>query len=395
MIDRLKNLASSALAALLLLTAGLRASADAQTAGSIGAGWSADNNLIARSLPRVAYRGGPFIRHPRIVTITFNDEDPKLVQRLGQFGDSITRTHWWREVTADYCAYGACIGEGRNGSNLQLAENLAPSLSDLDIEKLLRTSAEHSRLGPLDADTLLLVYLPSGVTLSDAFFPHYCADGPRGFHRALRFRNQQIAYAVIPRCGAEADLTATASHEIIEATTNPDPSAHGFAFEQSPGNAGFTAAGVEPVDPCGMITMNHHRMVESGFIVQRAWSNSAASRGHDPCSPADGATPFLALVPSQSAIRVTRSDPSKTISVTAAADRGAPTWNVTAIDMEAHAGKAPCFDVTLDRAQISSGETANLTITLHDQNAHKRCVVGLVSTIQDKTYLWPLIVVVD
>jgi hypothetical protein len=81
----------------------------------------------------------------------------------------------------------------------------------------------------------------------------------------------------MPRCSGEAELTAAASHEIVEATTNPDPARRGFAFVQSSLNLGFTAAGVEPADPCGLITMDRHWMSESGFTVQRAWSNRAAA----------------------------------------------------------------------------------------------------------------------
>ena len=71
---------------------------------------AADGRLLARKLPRIAYRGGPFLRHPRIVTITFSSDDaPKLVARLEQFGGLITRTGWWRAVVDGYCGKdGAC-----------------------------------------------------------------------------------------------------------------------------------------------------------------------------------------------------------------------------------------------------------------------------------------------
>lgn len=60
------------------------------------------------------------------------------------------------------------------------------------------------------------------------------------------------------------------SHQILEAAANSDPSARGFAFERGSANAGFTAAGVEPVDPGGLLMMGTHWTLESGFVVQRA-----------------------------------------------------------------------------------------------------------------------------
>ncbi|MEO5820528.1 MAG: hypothetical protein ABIT71_08475 [Vicinamibacteraceae bacterium] len=97
----------------------------------------------------------------------------------------------------------------------------------------------------------------------------------------LRLEHGSVPFAVLPRCGSEAELTATASHEILEAATNPDPARRGFAFRRTSTNLGFTAAGVEPVDPCGIVTMDRHRTEENGFVLQRAWSNPAASRGEN------------------------------------------------------------------------------------------------------------------
>ena len=113
----------------------------------------------------------------------------------------------------------------------------------------------------------------------------------------LRLEHANVAFAVLPRCGGEAELTATASHEILEAATNPDPARRGFAFRQSSENRGFTAAGVEPVDPCGIVTMDRHRTQENGFLLQRAWSNRAALRGRNPCVPAPADQPYVALLP--------------------------------------------------------------------------------------------------
>src|SRR5262245_60483728 len=64
--------------------------------------------LIAGRLPRVEYLGGRFLRHPTVHTVTFTTDDPEVAARLERFGDAITSSSWWREVTAGYCAAHDC-----------------------------------------------------------------------------------------------------------------------------------------------------------------------------------------------------------------------------------------------------------------------------------------------
>jgi hypothetical protein len=209
-------------------------------------------------------------------------------------------------------------------------------------------------------------------------------------HRALRLPDGIVPYAVIPRCGAEADLTATASHEIVEATTNPDPSRRGFAFTRSSESLGFTYSGVEPVDPCGLITTGDNRTVQNGFTLQRAWSNRAAAAGHNPCVPATD-DPYLALIPSEPTVRLAPGT-SVTIPVTATVDRPVPAWTVTAFDLAEHHGRQRCVDATLDRSTVATGQTAHLTITARQPNPEGPCIVALLSTASTGSYLWPLAV---
>ncbi len=351
--------------------------------------------LIAQRLPRVAYQGGPFLRHPRIVTITFTSDDGDLVTRLERFGDTITRTPWWRTVTEGYCAReGDCIGEGQPGVPVRLDDALPAEVHAVEVAELLTRHARAGRLGPIDANTLLLVYLPNGVGLRDAVVPRYCEGGRRAVHRALRFDGRAVGYALIPRCSDEAALTTTASHEVLEAATNPDPARRGFAFKQTSETLGFTSAGIEPVDPCGIITANAHRaVVESGFAVQRAWSNRAASLGRDPCVPSPAERPYLALVPRQPTVRLAKAGDRIAIALEAVADRPVPAWTVSAVDLTGTQEGERYVDVTLDTATVTAGQKATLTIAVRRRHPRELCIVGLVSTLGDSAHLWPLAVV--
>ena len=347
---------------------------------------------LAQHLPRIHYHGGPFLRHPRIVTVTFAADRPDAVTLLERFGNAVTRTLWWRLVVAGYCATeGDCIGDGLPGLAVRVNDALSTEIRAVDISALLKRDARAGRFGTLDSNSLLLVYLPPGVNLSDAF-ARYCGAGPRGFHRALRLDGKSVPYAVIPRCGDLSETTTTASHELLEATANPDNPHRGFAFAQSSANLGFTSAGVEPVDACGLISGDFRQTNESGFIVQRAWSNVAASMGHDPCVPATAHLPFVALVPMQAAVPLVNAGDHALITLVAAADRPVGEWSVSAIDLSASQGGEPCTTVALDRTTIAPGHTASLSITRLVPRTTHVCVVGIVSKLDGRAYLWPLAV---
>lgn len=162
----------------------------------------------------------------------------------------------------------------------------------------------------------------------------------------------------------------------------------------SSANLGFTAAGIEPVDPCGLLTMDHHRTVESGFVVERAWSNRTASLGRDPCMPSRLDRVYVALVPRQPTVRLTKEGESMTITLEAAADRRVRGWTVSAFDLTGYRDREQCFDLKLDRTTVSAAATANLTITLQKPNTRRPCLVGVVSTLDGHSYTWPVAVII-
>jgi hypothetical protein len=354
---------------------------------------AADGGLLARKLPRIAYRGGPFLRNPRLVTITFSHDNPRLVSRLEDFGRVIARSEWWHTVTEGYCARPTdCIGDGNAGPPVHLAEALPSDMRDGDVEALLRRAARAGLLGLIDDRALWLVYLPAGVNLADAT-TRYCTGKARAFHRSLDLDGVRVAFAVLPRCGDEAQLTGSASHEILEATTNPFPAVRGFAFASGSAASGFSASGLEPVDPCGLVTMDDHRTTESGFIVHRAWSNRAAARGRDPCVPSPPDAPYVMLVPRAPGVRLAGVGETVTVDLDASTAGTATAWTISAFDLGGYLDDDRYVDLALDRRTVTAGQHVRLTITARKQNPAQRDIVALVSTLGGHSYMWPLLVV--
>jgi hypothetical protein len=349
----------------------------------------ADRSPISDRLPRVAYQGGPFLRSPRIVTVTFEGDDPKVVEHLEALGAMIGQSDWWRDVSSGYClGENDCIREGRADESLRLSRRLPAKVRDVDIEALLEEEAKTGALADLDADALVLVYLPCGVVMSDAYIG-YCDGGPRAFHRMLRAGAASFPFAVIPRCGDEEETTATASHEILEAVTNPDPSAPGFRLESE---AAFTAAGAEPVDVCTLLNLDRHRTDESGFRLQRAWSNQEAGRGRDPCVPSVPGRSYAALVPRAPAVPLSSVGATSSLRLDAASDGSLSSWRVRAIDLTGEQEGMRYVEAQLDKSQVSAGDVVVLTLRVVRLHPRQRTIVGLLSRAGEHEHLWPLAV---
>jgi len=99
--------------------------------------------------------------------------------------------------------------------------------------------------------------------------------------------------------------------------------------------------------------------------------------------------PSTEAVPAGSARRGGR----RPISLQAAADRPAPAWTVSAVDLTGLHEKAQYLDVALDRSTVSAGDAATPTISVRKLHPKELALVGLVSTLGDASHLWPVAVV--
>jgi len=365
-----------------------------------GRGWSVapivenTHNAIAERLPRVSYQGGPFLRRPRIVTVTFTGDNPIRVDRLVAFDQMITHGEWWHQAVEAYCTGRQdCIEDGDPASHIHIDTPLPAQVRDVDIEQLLVGLAGAGRFDPAQPDLLLMVYPPAGVQLSDAASGRYC-DGPRGYHRSARINDVSVAYAVVPHCGELDQTTTTGSHEILEAATNPDPSMPGFALDRGSASGGFTAAGAEPADPCGLITDHQPQINVNGVALHRMWSNRAAAAGHDPCQPAPAEQPYLALAPDQPTIRLRLANvgDTATIGLQAFSDQSVPSWGVSVQDLTESEQHHHYLDLSLNVKAVTPGQRATLTLTARDIAPGQRAIVALRSTFAGHTDVWPVAV---
>ena len=106
-----------------------------------------------------------------------------------------------------------------------------------------------------------------------------------------------VTYSVVARCPAFPTTTAIdsiaaiASHELVEAVTDPLVEDHpAYAQPDADHVAWASLAGGELGDMCAGFGNVFYKPSDLPYLVQRTWSNKAAAASLDPCQP-DGATP--------------------------------------------------------------------------------------------------------
>jgi hypothetical protein len=92
----------------------------------------------------------------------------------------------------------------------------------------------------------------------------------------------------VPAITTLQGTTITASHEIIEASTDPSDISTGYYLNlDDPNNFGWNdIEGGEVADVCvDVFGFDQDEWPEGDFTVQRIWSNTQAAAGGDPCAP--------------------------------------------------------------------------------------------------------------
>jgi hypothetical protein len=355
-------------------------------------------------MPAVQYLGGPILSSPEIVTITFQGDDTSLVADLEAFDDTITSTVWWKTVSSEYCAQppgssaSPCVGPGRGAGHVVLptaASQYTDSLKggDSSIRALLTAGVASGAIPPPDAQTLYVVYFPVGTTVLLDGNASCAPSSFASYHDNLGVTppdagaaSIDVAYAIVPRCSSTEDATTVAaSHEIVEAATDPSPE-NAPAFELT--DQVWTAFGPDVADACAAVDADLVTQ-ESGYAVQRSWSNASALAGHDPCVPIPTGEVYFNVAPAEGAETITLSvGQSAAIALYPTSDGPLSSWQVSAV---AASGSPLAFSI--DPPTVSAGTRTTLTVTLSAQpELGVDQLYGLVSQSTTGTHVWPMIV---
>jgi hypothetical protein len=291
-------------------------------------------------LPQVDDNGGPVLKTPVLVTVTFDyvvidgggsggpgeasaadgsavdaatesdsataaGPDP-YAPTLEAFGNALLTTAWQKTVDGPYG-----VGPGKSGGHVRLPDSLGPglgtvshaSVSDEQIQHLLQAEVTAGALPAPRDQTIYALYFPDSTVITEQGGVSCAQFG--AYHSAVGLMDTKgnsvnTMYAVIPRCPAFTpglsileQVTVFASHEIAEGSADPDESLGQLGYYLVSNDAwphmGQLDLGGEIADLCNTATSTPYHT--AGFAVQRIWSNNAAAASHDPCEPTDDYVP--------------------------------------------------------------------------------------------------------
>lgn len=276
-------------------------------------------------VPQVRSNGGPVVANGLFIPIVFA-ADPYAAS-LATFMSEVGASAYWTAVTSEYG-----VGPAKSAPLVTLTAQAPAMLKDSDIQAWLaqaiatdprflalplaadaglQSTPDPSAMPP--AGAIYVIFYPTGTTITDTSGTSCEAFGAYHFNFALE-NGAQVVYAVVPRCamfngesGLDA-VTSSTSHELIEASTDPEP-------YTSPGYVGvdedhflweLVLGNGEVGDMCSFVPDAQVRPTEpafSGFLVQRTWSNKAAMALTDPCVPSiAGQAAYFNTVPVASQI---------------------------------------------------------------------------------------------
>jgi hypothetical protein len=377
---------------LIILLAALAASACSDYGGQPDGGDGGDAGTDAAPdvavypaphppLPQAVNVGGTPIASPKLVAISFQNDT--LQTAVDAFASQLQNSpDYWNGAVSEY-------GVGPiTSSTYHAAETPPATLSDADVQAWLTDKIQNDATFPQpDASTIFTLFYPSGTDVT--FGGGVTCQEFQGYHDSFPLSSSvNVIYAIVPRCPpppvqgvTDADqMTAEASHELVEAATDPMPGAQpAYITVDADSHAWELLGGGEIGDLCAGFGDVFYKPTGFDNLVQRVWSNVAAAASHDPCEP-NGVTPYFNSAPvlndtitlyaagTNVKTKGLKINAGQTATVDLDLFSDAPTsgpWTISLVDITAaFFGGQPALDLSLDQNTGQNGDVRQLTIKL-------------------------------
>jgi hypothetical protein len=365
---------------------------------------------FAPEVGQVVNNGGPVLAQPVITTVTWPN-DPN-VDKYEQFADQLGPTDFWKATTSEY-GVGPALSDATH--HVRLTTEAPAMISDTELSDFVAKQVGDVNSGwpaPV-GDAVYILYLSSATSLmlqgSDA-----CSQGVGGYHDSTVVNGKPVAYAIVPQCGGSVgETTLSASHELVEAATDPYPQTQpayvGFDDNHAAWDF-FQQFQDETGDACEFYRDSTMSSTSSfPFVVQRQWSNASAKAGHDPCVPAAHGTYFNVTPLELEQIDLDLSalgggktkskgykvpvGQTKTIPLGFYSDGPMADWTIKAVEGGAMGtSQKGRVTLTLDKTTGQNGQKAFLTIKANVQGKTKAELISIVSTSNGVSHYMPILV---
>ncbi len=324
------------------------------------------------ALPQVSYEGGPLLAQPTLIAVTYAG-DPEAPD-LEDFVASIGCTAYWRATAGEYG-----IGDAVAGPPVRVAESAPANLNDSVLGAWLARKIDgNDPLFPRPAPgTVYVIFFPATTQITEGTGGTSCVSFS-GYHESAALSDgTPLIYAVLPRCSTQAaQLTASASHEIVEAVTDPIPDTQPAYGLPDSNHLGWALAGAGEVgDMCDFLPDSVFQPAGFPWAVQRIWSNRAAGQKTNPCVPAATTDYFYAAPVMADSVTLDLTGVPQTVAAVHVPVGGSATVAVklvgsarvqiavSALDAAHLTGATPRLTLTLDAPVGVPGDTLHLTIT--------------------------------
>jgi hypothetical protein len=425
-----------------------RPTPEAGVASDAGVDHGAPSSVYPAFMPdlgQIQNNAGLVMTVPIIVPITWDVDGDQA--NYDSFAANIGATSYFRATTTEYGVMAA-----RSAPPIHLGGAAPAVLGDGDLQGMIQDQA-----GVIDADagtdtdagdaagpvplwpaatdnTIYAFFLPPQTSLSVAAQgggppADACSQGIGGYHGQVTVGKVTASYAVVASCNFGAGLTpyeqstASMSHELVEASTDPHPS------DRFPGWIGFDVFHFafdwfndfqsEVADACEFFVDAKYEEKQSAppfdFFVQRTWSNASAAAGHNPCVPLPSA-PYFNVTPldltyvsatlpaslsssglpevfTTSGVRILPGS-SGTIELGFYSDgpTGGP-WTLSASEGNGRYFQAPQhLGVSIDKPSGQNGEKAVVTVTVTTAGSFNAELLTFTSTMGGVSHYMPVVV---
>ena len=304
---------------------------------------------------------GPVLRAVQLVTVTYSGY---LYQGdVEAFGDWVVGSDWYKQVGADYG-----VGPGTHLAKVKLPDAAPNGVFDRDVQSAIRALVAAGTLPAppqgQQSQLLYMMYYPAATAITQRDGSVLCTQFA-GYHGSLSFPGGAHAtYAVIGDCqgGGIDGLTVTASHELIEAATDPwvNTASPGYFLAADLPDHFAVEGGQEMGDLCEFLD----GLRQDGYQVTRVWSPSAALALREPCIPWP-TTDYETVVVTPAEAPTLSPGQTFTFVLTGwSSNPHMPSWTLSLNEAPGTEFSLKAMDAKLASTGISHGFSVRLTVTV-------------------------------
>jgi hypothetical protein len=355
--------------------------------------------------PQVTSAGGPVMTAPVIVPIVFPNDAYQSDIAAFTSGIGATGTAYWSVIDE----YG--VGPATAKPVIVVTDAAPTMIDDSAIQPWIASNIASNVLPAPTPDTIYAIFYPEQTTVTLQGATSCMVFG--GYHNSFQTADgTPFSYAVVPRCpnfnpalvGVD-EVTGAASHEFMEAATDPLPETQTPSYNVlDQDHLIWGLLGSELADMCAQNPDAFFLPTGFQYDVQRLWSDKEAAASHDPCVPSAGG-PYFNSVPVLTDTVILSGaigggqtqgvnipvGQSQTIEVDLFSD--APTsgpWAVTAIDLTPDLGLSTqqTLSFAFNTSSGQNGDKLQLTITVDAASMYGVEVFMLVSALGNTERLW-------